>query len=114
MLSKRRIERRVEPTLRFLGEQDGNVEQQLKRELTFILSKTDMQRAYLARVDFGEGTKAGVALCLRGTDDKSLVADVAALFRRSFGVDQQLDICFISVAQEQRLKKVCRDFYAIA
>ena len=66
MWFKKRMEIRVEPTVRFLGCQEGQVELELKSALLPALQRYSVRRAYLARIDFGDGSSPSVALCLVG------------------------------------------------
>lgn len=106
------IEKRAEQTIRFLGEQDGEPERQLKSTLRGCLaSSPGVQRAYLARVAYGVSAEPEVALCLVAPESPSLVRAVAAEFARLFGPSVHLDILFLNSAQESECRQVCNSFY---
>ena len=101
---------------RFLGEQEGEAEDDLKAALAKVLVKQPTIRAaYLARVSHGgDESSFDVALCLRtksGDDDPSVVPAVASAFSSLFGEDEHLDIMFLSDDQLRDIKKVCRPFF---
>jgi hypothetical protein len=99
------------PSVRFLGEQDGEPERELKAALAAAFRETSgPRRAYLARVDYGDGGQA-VALCLASPHDAELLRRAAACFSRLFGTDTSLDILFLSEADERAVGSVCRSFY---
>ena len=107
------LERR-EGRVEFLGEQIGNVEDTLKRELILeFATRPDIRRAYLARVGFQPSTETAVALCIVSTrpDDRSLVVRVGEIFRRRFEKDVALDVLFLTAEQEAEIAAVCRPFY---
>ena len=91
---RKKLERRRECVVRFLGEQDGKAEGDLKTALVGVLERHPVARAYLAQVAFGEGSARSVALCLKAPERKKIVTDVQAVFGQHFGTDQFLDILF--------------------
>jgi hypothetical protein len=104
LLHRRRLE--------FLGEQDGPAEQAWKGEVVSLLAENrPLRRAYLARVQYPPETAVSVALCLTGSEDSALVAQIGGLFGARFGRDQHLDILFLDADQESRLAQVCRAFH---
>jgi len=98
--------------VRFLGEQDGEVERLLKAQLSEMFKgHKDVRRAYLARIAAGDQT--GIALCL-GTKHgakQSLVSEIGAIFSGIFAKQAHLDILFLTESQELALEKVCAPFY---
>jgi len=102
------------PEVRFLGEQDGPPEQLLKDRLAdlFRLDRS-VGRAYLARVDFGEGKDASVVLALRTQlgPDKGMVEKVGTVFGDVFNAEEHLDIMFLTDSQEAQLARTCRPFF---
>ena len=114
MWFKKRMEIRVEPTVRFLGCQEGQAELELKSALLPALQRHHVRRAYLARIDFGEGSTPSVALCLSAGESKTIVTAVQEEIRRLFHRSQHLDICFLSEQQESELSVVCQPFYVAA
>src|SRR5687768_16878143 len=82
--------------VRFLGEQDGPPERELKEKLAALFRGSLVQSAYLARVAYGSSAAPEVVLCIRSESgaDESLVKDVSGIFTPMFGKGQQLDIIF--------------------
>jgi hypothetical protein len=100
--------------VRFIAEQDGAIEQDLKRRLIEIFQNTNtVTKAYLAAVDYGDLTTYSVALCLRSPSkpDSALVDRIGAVFASLFSSDEHLDILFLNDEQEKRLQSVCPAFY---
>jgi hypothetical protein len=107
-----RLEALRRGVVQFVGEQDGDVEKELKNALGPVLSKYDVKRAYLPRVKVGKEPGVGVALCLAGRKNMSLVREAAEVFRASFASDVHLDILFLDgKTQEKDLSRVCKPFY---
>ena len=114
MWFKKRMEIRVEPTVRFLGGQEGQAALELKSALLPRLQSYPVRRAYLAQVDFGDGSSPSVALCLSAEESKTIVKAVQEEVRRLFHSSQHLDICFLSEQQETEVSSVCQPFYVAA
>jgi hypothetical protein len=108
------VELRI-PKTRFLHEQTGPIETQLKARLADALAATDLvQRAYLVRVAYDEQGTYDVALCIRtasGQVEEKLLPVVRATFASLFGSDMHLDILFVDDARETELAVVCGPFY---
>ncbi len=109
---------RVE-SVRFLGEQDGAPERELKLKLVRRFGILPaVARAYLAVVAYSDlGNALTIALCVRLNDQseiarRSILAVVATDFASLFGGSQHLDVIFISAAQEVALARVCKPFYS--
>ena len=101
------------PTVIFIGEQD-DAKRTLKGKLSELFGESkNVQKAYLARVHYGDPKAASVALCLgvTGGADEQLVEKVHSLFPRQFNQAAHLDIIFLSVKQEEQLALVCKPFY---
>src|SRR5690349_6139424 len=91
------------PDIRFLGEQDGPAEINLKDKfVAFFRRDKSINRAYLARADFGEGTKVSSVLGLRTQfgPDKGMVEKIGSIFASVFNSTQHLDIVFLTDQQE--------------
>jgi hypothetical protein len=102
------------PTVTFIGEQDGAAERMLKGELSELFGgRESVQKAYLARVHYGDPKAASVALCLgvTGGADEQIVEKVHSLFAKQFNEAAHLDIIFLSGKQEEQLALVCKPFY---
>jgi hypothetical protein len=110
---KRLQEIRV-PRIRFLGEQDGPPERELKAKLKDLFQlDQSVNTAYLAKVVYGEESHVSVALCLkiRFKTDRGLMEEVGKIFASMFGQQEHLDIVFLSDDQESELTTVCPPFF---
>jgi type III secretion system (T3SS) SseB-like protein len=100
--------------IRFIGEKDGPTERELKETLGTIFSTIkDVQRAYLATVDYLDEQPPSVMLCLCTAhgDSVELVTKIQEIFTPMFSSNEHLDVCFITEMEEIRLMGVCRPFY---
>ena len=101
--------------LQFLSEQDGPPEQILKQRLiSFFKRDRSVEKAFLSRVDYGDATPVGVALCLQtqfGTD-KGMVEKIGMIFATVFGTQSHLDIIFLTDEQHASIAKVCTPFFS--
>lgn len=99
--------------INFVGEQDGLPERDLKLEIVRLFQAAQkVERAYLARADYGDGTGIHVVLCVKAVEDlPRLVSKVGFIFSSIFGSHEHLDILFIREDQELRLRQVCTSFY---
>src|SRR5215472_871490 len=82
------------PTTRFVGEQDGSAERDLKTCFSEIFRQEALvQSAYLARAEYGDGTGVHVTLAIRhrGGEDRSLISKLAKVFADMFGSHEHLD-----------------------
>ncbi len=105
----------IQTGVKFLYEQDGIPERELKQLLCDMFAKeAGVQRAYLARVGYDDPEPYIVALCLNvvpETDEPLLAKAVSRIFSSMFGTGQHLDIIFLSEEQEGQLMAVCRPFF---
>jgi hypothetical protein len=102
------------PTIRFVGEQDGPPERDLKAHIADLLrNELEVDRAYLARVQYDDTPSWSVAPCLAATkpDIPTINERIGRLFAAIFANDMHLDILYLSTAQEEELTKVCTSFY---
>ena len=102
------------PIIKFVGEQDGSSERELKdRFVEQFRGNATVLRAYLARADYGDAAGPHVTLCVRSAvaKDKALVGRVADIFAALFGSHEHLDILLIRDDQEAELRRVCKPFY---
>ncbi len=100
--------------IRFLYEQNGGPERDLKAILVQLFNgKRDVERAYLARIEYSEGMSYTVALCLRTVagENRTLVQEIGTVFRSLFGQNQHLDVIFLSESLEKQVTAVCEAFY---
>ena len=113
--NSRRPQELTVPAIKFVGEQDGRPERDLKARLVKLFrDKPSVERAYLARTEYGDTTGMQVSLCVVSSNgaDESLVSDVSEIFRNMFGPHEHLDIVFVGDDQEQQLRAVCMPFYS--
>jgi hypothetical protein len=100
--------------LRFLGEQDGSVERDVKERWVAILrASPPIRRAFLVRALY-EGQpdpQVILALCSSSGPDAALVAALRVPFADIFHRDCPLDMAFVTPAQESQIEPVCRPFY---
>lgn len=102
------------PQLRFIGEQDGLPERELKERLAeFFKHDQSVRAAYLARVSYGDPSPVSVALCLRTQfgADPGMAEKIGRIFASMFGSHEHLDMVFLSPEQEAMLAKVCAPFF---
>jgi hypothetical protein len=110
---RRRVEVHHRPDIRFVSEQDGPAERELKGALRKVLAETpSVVHAYLVRVDYGNPDAYDVALCIQGPEDERLVRRVGDTFATLFGSDQHLDTMFLTPARQQEIAGVAAPFYS--
>jgi hypothetical protein len=112
--SRRAISRREGP-VEFLGEQNGSIEDTLKRDLILeFATRPDIRRAYLARVGFPPATESTMAVCIlsKRPDDQAVVTRVGDTIRRRFSRDTPIEILFLTAEQDAELARVCRPFFS--
>jgi hypothetical protein len=100
--------------VRFLEEQEGPHERVLKDRLVEAFrDEPEIERAYLARADHGDGSGIHVVLGLRadGIDHKRLADRVASIFASLFHAREHLDVMFVNAAHEAPLRKACKPFF---
>ena len=103
------------PKIRFLGEQSGAPESELKLALQPLFKdRSQVRRAYLARVAYVGEEVWRVALCIYGPGDPDLVALVESVFRQQFAKGVPLDIVFLSEEQDLQAQQACQPFYSCA
>ena len=80
------------PEVRFVCEQDGAPERELKAKLRAPLEQRPLvERAYLAQVAYAGTPRGAVALCLVGPQDGALASAIGAEFARQFANGVPLD-----------------------
>jgi hypothetical protein len=103
------------PKLRFLGEQGGVPERELKDRLVkFFQCDQTILRAYLARVAYSDVSPPVVGLCLHSEfgPDREVVNKIGKIFASMFGSHEHLDIIFLDDKQEYELATVCSPFFS--
>jgi hypothetical protein len=101
--------------VRFVGEQDGPSERDLKgRFVELFRGEPSVERAYLARAEHGDESGVHVTLCLKCSpaEDSSLLPKLADIFGNMFGSHEHLDIRFLGEVEEHQLRSVCIPFYS--
>src|SRR5262245_28919116 len=104
----------VPEKIRFVGEQDGPPEGELKGLLVgFFAREPSIAAAYLARVEYNEESAANIALCIETENGSSeaIATKIGAIFASLFGVHEHLDILFLNESQKAEVAKVCRPFF---
>jgi|SRR5277367_778728 len=105
----------IEPRhLKFLGEQDGEPERELKRKLIPILEGAgDIRAAYLVIADYRDGSSPSVVLCLHSEkgDDPVIVSRIGKIFSEVFNAKEHLDLLFMDSVKESAVRAVCSPFY---
>ena len=102
------------PTTKFIAEQDGPSERDLKaRFVELFRHEPIVERAYLAQAEHGDGTGIHVTLAIRCScgEDPALIPKLANIFTCMFGSHEHLDMMFVREDQEQQLRTVCGPFY---
>jgi hypothetical protein len=102
------------PMTRFVGEQDGPSERDLKASFDeFFRSAPMVERAYLARAEHGDGTGVHVTLAIKCScgEDKFLVSKLAKIFATMFGSHEHLDINVRTGRPRAEMRVVCTPFY---
>jgi hypothetical protein len=105
----------IHPNIVFTGEQNGPFEDVLKQKLADIFGRARIvSRSYLARATVDDGQDVHVILCLRAKEEASqdLVAEIGSVFATIFNANEHLDIVFLGRAEEEKLARVCRPFFA--
>jgi hypothetical protein len=98
----------------FLGEQDGEIERELKRELSgYFSSHVGVISAYLVRVSYKETPGVNVSLCVsaEASNRAELLPRMEEVFRRLFRTTQHMDILFLSQSQLSVINEVAKPFY---
>ena len=105
----------IEPScLEFLGEQDGEPERELKQKLIPILEEAlEIKSAYLAIVDYRDGSSPSVVLCLRSDKeaDAAFALRIGKIFAEVFNAKEHLDVLFMDSLKESAVRAVCSPFY---
>src|SRR5690606_26776935 len=94
---RRPIQERQEAKFTFVGEQDGAVEQQLKKTWTPVLLECGVTRAYLAQVRFPGAVGPSVVLAMsRGSrPDEAIVEALAPVFKSTMAGSEYVDMMFL-------------------
>ena len=101
-------------SLRYVGEQHGPVESDLKsRWLPILRAAPQIRRAFLVRsvCDGQEFQHVILALCTDGAPDRELIEALRVPYADVFRRDCPLDMMFAGAAQESEIETVCPPFY---
>jgi hypothetical protein len=102
--------------IRFIGEQDGIPERELKAKISDFLRRNGYKcRVYLARAKYNASDELNVVLCARvvSGDADALKAAAGRIFHDMFRSDAHLDIMILTDEEEQVVWSVCRPFSTI-
>lgn len=104
---------RYEPRVEFLGEQDGEIERELKSRLVAVFARFPaVRRAYLARVGFQPDAPPVVALCiLSDQHDPAILEAARRQFASLFASGVSRDMLFLTPSQDADVARVCSAFY---
>ena len=100
--------------VRFLGEQDGVPERELKAQLVQLFAGiSNVRRAYLVRVKYRESAGESVALAVLSDSGRSvdLVRQVGAVFGPMFGEHENLDVIFLNASEGAAIANCCKPFF---
>jgi type III secretion system (T3SS) SseB-like protein len=103
----------VLPQMKFVAEQDGPCERDVKARWKSVLRHhSEVQRAYLVLAEYSDGQSQPV-LCIRSSRDKdvSLIDELAVPFKDIFASDCALDMMFLSAEKEKEVRDICSPFY---
>ena len=104
-------------SVRFIGEQDGPVERDVKsRWFPILTAHPQIRRAFLVRASYDDqgGQQVVLALCSSGGPDFALIEALRAPFAAMFSRACPLDMVFANAAQESQIEMVCPPFYTAA
>jgi len=116
----KKLEKRMEPEsfrvpeIVFIGEQDGNVEKELKAHLVGCFkANVHVAAAYLVRVKYGNSKTETIALCVKvdGENHSEIANLIGSQFKKMFKPTESLDIIFLTPEQEPRISIVAKSFY---
>jgi hypothetical protein len=101
--------------VRFIGEQDGPAERDLKdRFVELLRSEPIVKGAYLACAEHGNGSGIHITLCLKcfpHSEDVSLLPKLVGIFGSMFNSQEHLDNRLLEENEEHELRSVCAPFY---
>jgi hypothetical protein len=100
--------------VQFRSEQDGPIEQELKRRIIVsIQPMMSVQAAYLVRVSYDDSLQQKVALCLKGITEQpqDIARQIGGIFHQMFNAAESLDILFLDPNQEREIDLVARAFF---
>ena len=108
-----KIEEVTAPSIEFLGEKTGPVEDELKSKLSQKLKEfPELEKAYLAIIAIDNSKSWSVALCLKAkNENKEIIESASEVFYSMFSSDQFLDMLFLSEDDDVRIQETCQPFY---
>jgi len=101
--------------VRFVGEQDGPVERDLKAKwLPILRTAPQIRSAFLVRCSYDQDDQHVVlAICSAGGPDLRLLEALRVPYALAFHRSCPLDMMFATAAQEALIRDVCPPFYAV-
>lgn len=93
-----------------MGEQRGLVEAEFKSAIVPLFKNLKI-RAYLAKVKYVENITVALCLMIEEVDKKNISFEIACYFQKMFNKTETLDIIFIDLNEEKKLRKVCCPFF---
>jgi hypothetical protein len=101
--------------LRFLAEQDGPVERDLKAQwLPILTAAPQIRRAFLVKCAYDQGDQHVVlVLCSTNAPDLGFLEAMRVPYARAFHRDCPLDMMFATATQESQIESVCPPFYTV-
>jgi hypothetical protein len=102
--------------IKFLGEQDGPVEQSIKARWKPILqAHPAVTHGYLALASYSGKPSPGVVLGIvaSSTVDLGIVRALSEPFREAMHRDVALDILLLNADQAVAIARVCKPFYVV-
>ena len=98
----------------FLGEQDGEIERELKKQLSKCFAGSiRVSYAYLVRASYKETPGVNIALCIfaNAANRTELLPCLEQVFRGMFHPTQHIDMLFLSEIQLKEINQVAKPFY---
>lgn len=99
----------------FIREQEGDIENKLKKELSIFLNAYNKPvRAYLVQIKYDEKIDnfyVGLCINIENEKDQYLINNIGKIFKSIFLYDQHIDILFLNHQQELSLRKICCPFF---
>lgn len=112
--NKKKIEQIHVSKIRFLSEQDGIPERELKNKFIEYFKKTNnVMKAYLVRVNYIDLNTVSVALCIKTIIDPKykFIKDIGKIFSCMFGNRENLDIIILNPKQDIEISMNCTPFF---
>jgi hypothetical protein len=103
------------PSIIFVGEKTGQIEDEIKGKFTEIFKKYDhVISAYLAILQYESKNALSVGLCINSAlkdKNETIIKEIGNTFKQVFNRNVFMDILFLTEEKETELIKVCKPFY---